>query len=244
MGKLILNGVEYINNRIDGYPPLIYSTEEREIGVWTDGKPLYEKCYNITLANGTIGTIDSTFIPKKFNVYMYFSGNDTGDCQSNSFVYDGSNLWTVWIDNRTISGKMHSVYAGKSAVLILQYTKTTDTPGSGKWSPSGLPAKHYSTTERVIGTWIDGKPIYEKVITGLSISLSWNNQYRAENTFTNAPTDIDSLIYIEGYGVSNGDKKSHFSITTYDYGNGSWLLFSLEAGTVNTLIIQYTKTTD
>ena len=104
----------------------IYSTTEQVVGTWIDGKPLYEKCYDITLANGTIGTIDSTFIPKKFEAYMYFSGNNTGDCQSNPFVYDSSNLWTVWIDNRTITGKMHSVYAGKSAVLILQYTKTTD----------------------------------------------------------------------------------------------------------------------
>ena len=103
-----------------------YSTTEQVIGTWIDGKPLYEKCYNITLANGTIGTIDSAFIPKKFEVYMYYSGTDTGDCQSNPFVYDASNLWTIWIDNRTITGKMQSGYAGKSAILILQYTKATD----------------------------------------------------------------------------------------------------------------------
>lgn len=110
----------------DGVYAHHYSTSEKVIGTWIDGKPLYEKCYSITLANGTIGTIDSTFIPKKFEAYMYYSGIDTGDCQSNSFVYEGSNLWTIWIDNRTITGKMNSVYVGKSAVLVLQYTKTID----------------------------------------------------------------------------------------------------------------------
>ena len=45
------------------------------------------------------------------------------------------------------------------------YTKTTDTPGSGMWNTQGGLAQHYSTTEHIIGTWIDGKPIYEKVIT-------------------------------------------------------------------------------
>ena len=122
------NGIAYfIKNAGDsGGVKHKYSTNEQVVGIWIDGKPLYEKCYNITLANGTIGTIDSTFIPKKFEAYMYYSGIDTGDCQSNPFVYDGSNLWTIWIDNRTITGKMQSGYVGKSAVLILQYTKTTD----------------------------------------------------------------------------------------------------------------------
>lgn len=114
-----------------------------------------------------------------------------------------------------------------------------------EYAGSGGGASHvYSTTEQVIGTWIDGKPLYEKVITGLSISLSWNSQYRAENTFVNAPTDIDTLVYIDGFGLSNGNHKAHFGITVYDYGSSSWTLFSLQDGTVTTLIIQYTKTTD
>lgn len=230
----------------DGFPPLIYSDEEREIGLWTDGRPLYQKTVHWTgsLNNGQNITIDSNinlsnvgiFVSDiaflKFSGYSYATGSINGKVLDVELVNQG-----VMIEN----------FTGFTIIEILvtyRYTKTTDTAGSGQWTPSGLPAKHYSTTERVIGTWIDGKPLYEKVITGLSVNLAWNSQYRAENTFTNAPTDIDSLIYIEGYGLSNGNHKSHFSITTYDYGNGSWLLFSLEAGTVNTLILQYTKTTD
>ena len=48
--------------------------------------------------------------------------------------------------------------------LTMQYTKTTDTAGSGKWTPQGVPAIHYSTDEQVIGTWIDGSTLYEKTI--------------------------------------------------------------------------------
>lgn len=33
----------------------------------------------------------------------------------------------------------------------------------------------YSTTERRIGTWIDGKPLYEKVITGTTGSTTDGN---------------------------------------------------------------------
>ena len=32
----------------DGFPPLIYDTVEREVGVWTDGKPIYQKTIILT----------------------------------------------------------------------------------------------------------------------------------------------------------------------------------------------------
>jgi hypothetical protein len=100
----------------------------------------------------------------------------------------------------------------------------------------------YSTTEQEIGTWSDGKTLYEKVITGLSIGLNWNGTYRTEGTFSNAPTNIDTLVHIEGNGLNNGNK-IYYSLTAYNYGTSSWTLFSLEGGTINTLILQYTKNT-
>ena len=36
------------NGNEDQFQPVIYSLEEREIGVWTDGKPLYQKTYIYT----------------------------------------------------------------------------------------------------------------------------------------------------------------------------------------------------
>ena len=39
------------------FQPVIYSTEEREIGVWTDRKPLYQKTINV----GTLTTGDNAF---------------------------------------------------------------------------------------------------------------------------------------------------------------------------------------
>lgn len=47
--------------------------------------------------------------------------------------------------------------------------------------PSGGGGSHtYSTTEQIVGTWIDGKTVYEKTFTGLSIAVpargsSWIN---------------------------------------------------------------------
>jgi hypothetical protein len=48
--------------------------------------------------------------------------------------------------------------------FTIRYTKSTDTAGSGTWTSQGVPAHHYSTTEQVVGTWIDGSTLYEKTI--------------------------------------------------------------------------------
>ena len=58
MGKQYLNGVLYGTGEIIKFSPEIYSFEEREIGVWTDGKPLYQKSFLIP-ASTTTG--DNTF---------------------------------------------------------------------------------------------------------------------------------------------------------------------------------------
>ena len=51
-------------NGSDGYPPLIYSTEEREVGVWIDGKPLYQKTIlaNSTDVSGTLQRLDVSIL--------------------------------------------------------------------------------------------------------------------------------------------------------------------------------------
>ena len=59
-------------------------------------------------------------------------------------------------------------------IITIRYTKSTDIAGSGIWTPSGIPAVHYSTEEQVVGTWIDGKTLYQKTITS-SDAISFNN---------------------------------------------------------------------
>lgn len=101
-----------------------YSTSEKIIGTWIDGKPLYQICYETTFNNGQILTLPSTVIPKKFDAYLYY--NDTS-AQVNPFYYDANNQWTIWIDNSVIMGHTgYSAYNGRNIIITLQYTKTTD----------------------------------------------------------------------------------------------------------------------
>lgn len=97
--------------------------------------------------------------------------------------------------------------------------------------------ENYSTEEQVVGTWIDGKPIYRKVISipsGAAASgtlnsvgdYSWVEHFIRADVMSNSTNAISSV-----YCMSEG--------TT-----GLKLWCAEGAGGANILIIEYTKTTD
>ncbi len=114
---------------------------------------------------------------------------------------------------------------------------------------NAIEEKHiYSTEEQVIGTWINGKPLYRKVIEGISIN---------DNTATIIPTNIANakIVSINGVIKANTDsdfyavpyivEEKYLYVNTCDNGtnlrirtNDEWEGFSL------TVILEYTKTTD
>lgn len=110
----------------------------------------------------------------------------------------------------------------------------------------------YSTTEQVVGTWIDGKPIYRIVLEG-TINSTGSNQYILENS------NIDTLINVGGI-IIDGNIQFMIGRATYDTGssltNASRII---KIGTANNIrldysdvfrsklykaILEYTKTTD
>ena len=113
------------------------------------------------------------------------------------------------------------------------------------------PLEIYSTEEKVVGTWIDGKPIYRKVVqynkpsTGeLNINLSDFGITNVENIWLNHNSFVKSS-YGEYKPVNNVEATNIFSYcnfpsttqirlnTNNGYLTGMW-----------NLIIEYTKTTD
>ena len=175
MGKMILNGKEYIRDIPSPFPPIIYSKEEREVGVWTDGKPLYEKTVTVPVSSCTITnkvmtipfkgdnekllrivdafTSDSTYSRIEYGGETHASNSTDTNYIRFGWYYGSFCLYTA---NTSYWTNLEDI------TIIYQYTKTTDTAGSGTWTTQGTLSHHYSTNEQVIGTWIDGKPIYEK----------------------------------------------------------------------------------
>ena len=249
-------------NGADNFPPLIYSDEEREIGVWRDGKPLYQKTINygnvvtgqqqINISTGLTGIeniwVDTTMSQCDNGNYMYPLPN---------VHYGYDNLIGYFIDN-TNNAPTLCIRAGNSMknyilnlIVTYRYTKTTDTAGSGTWTIQGGYAHHYSTTEHVVGTWIDGKPLYQKTInfgalpnsTTKSVSHGVSNAdfINVTNAFAYYPNAQYNAMLptISLYNVGNGVAIS-VTDTTIDISTA----INYSGYTNCYVTIQYTKTTD
>lgn len=106
----------------------------------------------------------------------------------------------------------------------------------------------YSTSETIVGKWIDGKPIYRKVFSGLSISTA-NTGETFVNTNCAIPTDAETLIYEGCYGSNSNTNlyEFHFSSAnaSFDSNTGKLTVWTgRNAGTIKRIVIEYTKTTD
>lgn len=108
---------------------------------------------------------------------------------------------------------------------------------------SGNTMHTYSTTEQVIGTWIDGKLVYERVIEfSNSLEVSYNSFTNTSIGSTNIENIISAIgIHADGtnYGtlIADPTRQSHTVIGLQTDRNGS-------VANIKKLIIQYTKTTD
>lgn len=200
-----LDGTEYFITDINGdgsqFQPVIYSETEREIGVWTDGKPLYQKTINDTFTNSTSLVIDITSLSVGALVAIkgiLFASDTTtqiviDEDSAGGVKFTGANQFAIAIgrNNASSYGYTPTVY------VTLQYTKTTDQAGSGTWTPQGVPAHHYSTDEQVVGTWIDGNTLYEKTVSFVTPS---SNAYTRQNLGL-LTADIDNIWIAEGYAI-------------------------------------------
>lgn len=236
------NGTTYyitdVNDDNNGFQPVIYSEDEHEIGVWIDGKPLYEKTINFgALPNNTSKTVSHNID----NIDKIVSINGIG-IGSNSkplpFVDDAVKTGDILLDASSTNIRIINHYDQSSynGYITLQYTKTTDTAGSGKWTPQGVPAVHYSTEEKVVGTWIDGSTVYEKVIH-FSPEISITTSFASCGVDS---TNMDKMIYIYAIhpdGTGYGDVMADPSLSNHT-------LLGLKASTQHTteyIIIRYTK---
>lgn len=102
----------------------------------------------------------------------------------------------------------------------------------------------YSTTETVVGIWINDKPIYRKVINFTNTSTNW----QTIDTISN----MDEVVTLKGYVYDGGNNKTAIP----SYGTDSVKFYITSAGAVNkiatsyyqnktgVLILEYTKTSD
>ena len=191
------NGEMYFITDANGdgsqFQPVIYSEEEREIGVWIDGRPLYQKSYTssslIVLSN--TGT----------DIENVITNHSVIEQIVDAMAYNSTLLQTSNIQIADANGtlKAYNNEGGAYNIITLQYTKTADTPGSGTWTPQGVPAYHYSTSEQVVGTWSDGSILYEKTFSVSNITVdSWQS-------INHGITNIENVMSFSGSFKRNSD---------------------------------------
>lgn len=233
----------------DSFPPLIYSDTEREIGVWRDGKPLYQKVFSLNNAEIQVDTFYE--IPNtdktQYDTYVYCYLIDSyGQAWCATVGFSGNKLAVFVHSNRTRSYN----YA------IVQYTKSADTAGSGTWTTQGGYAHHYSTSEKVIGTWIDGKPLYEKTVSfGAIAANTINYQLDCSILTVDNLIDINCMTYSDNTFIKlplalfqQGSTYSDYGINiqAFDKTTGKVRIDTGASRSISGgyITIQYTKTTD
>lgn len=242
------------NSDVQGYPPLIYSDQEREVGVWRDGKPLYQKSFVIDTSNLNTGWndissglsgIDCKDIRGKFR----FPANDNSIYE---FPYTENSTYCLYggykPTNNTIFIYKGSGFATISDfVVTLRYTKTTDTAGSGTWNGQGGLAHHYSTSETVVGTWIDGKPLYEKTVVFDTGNVTSNIDFNISAYMPANSVVRDSSFTLDFNYGGDAYHGANWGGAYVEIGGVSYLSFNIGSAVYNKhveLTIQYTKTTD
>ena len=231
------------------YLPTIYSEEERQVGVWTDGKPLWQKTFITTPSSASydidVSSLNIERMISRFGALTKTISVDNVQQKDVEYRTETStyNTYGVIVELRNsnlyidISGYSYNEIS--EVRITLQYTKTTDTPGSGTWTPDGNLSHHYSTTEHIIGTWIDGSTIYERTIQ-LTADLVTSDSSWTPVQYNNQLTNIGVLIDCKRLN----DTASYLT-DRYTNNNGVLSAASKESGTIlrsgNYLTLQYTK---
>lgn len=179
------------------FTPIIYSDTERVVGVWRDNKPLYAKTYHFTggwVNDNWTDMIDlsglniDAFVKSDFSVSRV---NNNLQYTGNGSIRPESSGQNNTISARYYNNHLQLMVNNYSDIVRLDvtilYTKTTDSAGSGNWNTDGVPTVHYSTSEQVIGTWIDGKPLYQCTWTGTKTT-------NAEEVVISGLVTLDTLV--------------------------------------------------
>lgn len=228
-------------------PMLNYSTEEQIIGKWIDGKPLYQKTIIVENESG-FARKQKVYENTEINILsaekiMIFVSSEGQWISERYIIYP---IGIDWNANNVVLRYNDAGYDGMVTKIrfTIQYTKIADTT-TLYISPD---ANNYTLDEKVIGTWIDGKPIYEKVI---------NMGYLPNSSSINidvSELNIDNIIELRGMCYTD-DKKNIRPITLgtsdtnairIDVTNNTIRIFTWSDWSAynSFCIIQYTKTTD
>ena len=182
------NNISAVAN-VDGFfnKSDLFSTTEKVVGCWVDGTPIYQRTFNIAMETSASGTVTQNFdivsnIPNIkdivkmdviANLYDSANPNVTMPLPLLNVVKDEAVSALVYrykrSGNTPIIEFTATIAASGRDVLIyitIRYTKTTDSANSFNYANMN----EYSTSEKIVGTWVDGSNLYQRTFTGTTSS--------------------------------------------------------------------------
>lgn len=217
----------------------MYSTDEKMIGQWIDGKPLYQKVISFgALPNQTTKRVASG-LTDELVVFIEACAVSSAGSRLIPAVPDptsaqASFTWGIAMEYDASTheviiqcGTDRSSYTG---YVLLKYTKNTDSAVSIGNDTD------YSTDEKIVGTWIDGKPLYQKTVD-LGSQQTLTSQTWFETSID--CSDISTLVNVLCLDSPSNVKAFNASIQ-----NGTLKLMTFRSSEdyVRVVTLQYTKT--
>ena len=242
-----------------------YSEEEQLVGQWVDGKPLYRSIRSInTDSSNKSLTIDISDlnIDKVIKSNGFFKRRNNNGFIPLPINYSVAYCYYDILDTNknkiTLVRDMSTHWADVTFYCYFEYTKTTDTSIDKKEIVANginmqlYDGTHYSEDELLIGQWIDGKPLYRKVVKLTCPSTQTGT--RKSTTIDLSDLNIDSYVnctsYLANYGILpasyNGVSDNYYSVID-NFNSNRVAIVSNWADHNNKQIIsiiEYTKTTD
>ena len=141
--------------------------------------------------------------------------------------------------------KMYQGTVPENKILDTYNTSATDTYSCNY--VNGL--ETYSTDETRVGTWIDGKPLYRKVLTGTFPVGAGSNAFTLSNA---SIKNVDGIVHSRwgSWYKLNSEYKAESGYEVYIAINNARNGFTVNCGSFYTtsseyeIIVEYTKTTD
>ena len=226
----VLSGVEILEIKVDDDTYHIYCPDSDSVSV----APELET-----------GTLIATITVDGTDYLIYAPSATPTDVNVTQVVSTGTKIATISVD-----GDDTDIYVPTTTPTDVDVTQVVSTgtkiatisvdgDDTDIYAPeSSGGGIEFSTTEKEIGKWIDGKTLYSKVYP-CNVSIS-----SGSGVFTNVVSDMYSIdTYVSAIGIYNNNARDRGSLPITLYQNGGVLYGSAAVNvTVKNLVLIYTKT--
>ncbi len=204
-------------------------------------KPTFAELADVRTFNGNMDIIDTVMNASQNSIAEPYDSTETyneGDMVMYELYLYRCLEETTGTWDATKWERAYSASSGAGIVYPQDATKYLN--GVGQWTvpAGGGGGVNYSTTEQVIGTWIDGKTIYQKTYV-FNQSIPIQSSSYADIT-QEVPDYVDMDTIVTAFVTSNS--KATDSVWC-GMDNNTFCLYCAEGINADTLTITYTKVT-